>query len=1284
MRIRTRLAVAALTAFAVAAVPGALFSYRVTREHVIADVAQEVSAHVTWLATLFQSRVVTAENTLPALQRLLASALAQPPRAGELEEFDRLFAAGDDSVYRSRHDAFDGKREAGAYIPGSPPLDDDRKRFYVRVKGVLDTFGAHTNPDFQNVWLLDHHRALVIFDRLKPDFVFRMSREQDYTQTAWMTLTGPAANPVRTLRWTPVIFDPVPRTWMVSAVYPLDVGDAWLGSVGFDLPLAQLTETLVHSNREFSGVEHFLLDENGSFILAGPWQSQLMTRGRALPDLSREPELDRLLRWQATLDADAGRSRVVTMRGVRYLAVPATLKTLNWKYVRLIPLSEVLAPVHQLFLLIGKSALLIMLLSGVVVVLVTHGTLVQPILRLATAARTYGSGDTRIRLGKGGDDELAELALSFDAMADGLERSQTELRQREARYRTVVNSVREVIFQLGGEGRWLFLSEAWTALSGYAIEDTLGRSVYEFVAVEDVDGIREQIRALTNHEIEACRCEFRLRTRSGDRLWVEFLAQTARSSDGEAVFTGTMDDVSERYYQREVSALLRRAEEFVNEGYRTEQLLQYFCEKLAWLFGFPLVVAALNREQKLGIVGRSDCEVDFLRTLSGSRRQNAEVELYARAFAEDKPLTLTGEDDESGEWARSAARAGIGSAMVVPIRIHEQLGALLGFHMRGNAGLAAERVQRMEELCRRIGGVLRRAEDLQWLRLQRTALESVANGIMIVDTDHEVIWINPAMERLSGYRREDVIGRSTRLFSAGFSSSAQPSELAEARRRGGTWSGEIVNRRKDGSLYTVHETVTALTDASGKITHFVAVQADITALKDAEARLQHMATHDALTGLSNRLLFRERLKEAFSRANRSGNQVAVLLLDLDRFKAINDTLGHMRADELLQAVAGRLHGCLREHDTVARLGGDEFTVLLPELDTSEHAAVVAGKILSSLSEPFDIAGQPVTTTTSIGISIYPHDGIDIDDILQRADAAMYQSKAMGRNTYQFYTRAIHERSMQRLSIEKELRRAVEHNEFVLHFQPIADTRSGTIVGAEALVRWRHPVRGVLPPTAFIEVAEDSGLILAIGDWVLRAACEQGAAWEAQGIRDMEMSVNLSTRQFRQSDLVERVAHACAHAGFSSRSMHIELTESLMMDDMEQGIRTMKALKELGVSISIDDFGVGYSSLAYLKRFPLDSLKIDRSFIETVPQNSEATAIASTILAMARTLGLSVVAEGVENEAQLEFLRALGCPRYQGFLLGKPMSAEELGAFIRRGRARQAELLSPVAAIRPAI
>lgn len=1283
MRIRSRLAVAALTAFAVAAVPGALFSYRVTREHVIADVAQEVTAHVTWLASLFQARVVTAEHTLPGLQRLLASAIAQPPRTGEVEEFDHLFAPGGDGVYRSRKADFDGKREAGAYIPGSPALDDDRKRFYVRAKGVLDIFGAHDNPDFQNVWLLDHHRALVIFDRQKPDFVYRMSADQDYTQTAWMTLTGPAANPVRTLRWTPVIYDPVPRTWMVSAVYPLDLGQSWLGSVGFDLPLAQLTQTLVHSNREFAGVEHFLLDENGRFILAGPWQSQLVTRGQVLPDLSREPELDRLLRWQATLDADAGRSRVVTMRGLRYLAIPATLKTLNWKYVRLIPLSEVLAPVHQLFLLIGKSALLILLLSGLVVLLVTHSTLVQPILRLAAAARAYGSGDTRTRVGRGGDDELAELALSFDAMADGLERSQAELRQREARYRTVVNSVREVIFQLSGEGRWLFLSEAWTALSGYSIEDALCRSVYEFVAVEDIDEIRGQIRALTNHEIEACRCEFRLRTRSGERLWVEFLAQTARSSAGEDVFTGTMDDVSERYYQREVSALLRRAEEFVNEGYRTEQLLQYFCEKLAWLFGFPLVVAALNREQRLSIVGRSDCEADFLRTLSGSGRQNPEVELYARAFAEGRLLTLTSEDDESGEWARAAARAGIGLAVAVPIRIHEQLGALLGFHMRGGAGLAPERVQRMESLCQRIGDVLRRAEDLQWLQLQRTALESVANGIMIMDTDHEVIWINPAMERLSGYAREEVIGRSTRLFSAGFASSPQPNELVEAQRRGGTWSGEIVSRRKDGSLYTVHETVTALTDTSGRITHFVAVQADITALKNAEARLQHMATHDALTGLSNRLLFRERLKEAFSRASRTGSQVAVLLLDLDRFKAINDTLGHMRADELLQAVAGRLHGCLREHDTVARLGGDEFTVLLPELETSEHAAVVAGKILTSLSDPFDIAGQSVTTTASIGISIYPHDGIDIDDILQRADAAMYQSKAMGRNTYQFYTRAIHERSMQRLSIEKELRRAVEHNEFVLHFQPIADTRSGTITGAEALVRWQHPVRGLLPPTAFIGVAEDSGLILAIGDWVLRAACEQGAAWEAQGIRDMEVSVNLSTRQFRQSDLVEQVAHACAQAGFSSRNMHIELTESLMMDDMEQGIRTMKALKELGVSISIDDFGVGYSSLAYLKRFPLDTLKIDRSFIETVPQNSEATAIASTILAMARTLGLSVVAEGVEHEAQLEFLRALGCPRYQGFLLGKPMSAEELGAFIRRSRARQPELLAPVTAIRPA-
>ncbi|MFO1435298.1 MAG: EAL domain-containing protein [Gammaproteobacteria bacterium] len=963
-----------------------------------------------------------------------------------------------------------------------------------------------------------------------------------------------------------------------------------------------------------------------------------------------------------------------TVAGAVLVAIPAGILTERYLGARLLPLAAAPVTLHHAVALVAIGVVVLSLVCAGIAAAVAHRIVTRPVRHLTKIISAYTHGQTQLRADRALDDDLSGLRAGFNAIADAYERGQLDLRQRDAHHHSVVNSVREVIFQLSAQCRWLFLSQSWQRLTDYREIDSLGRTLYEFMAVEDVDRLRLHFEALVKGDIDICHAEFRLLTRSGERVWVEMIAQAAIDADGEKVFSGTLDDVSDRHYQQEVVALLRRAEEFINDGLQLEQLLQFFCERLSWLFGAQLVIAATDREQRLSIVGRSDFEADFLRTIGNVRNSNPELALYRQVFAEHRTVSWSAEQSE-GNWSLAAVRAGIASVTAVPMPIKDDLQVLLALHSKAGSSSLPERAQRFEAVCDRIAEVLRRAEGLRWLRLQRTALESVANGIMIVNIDHEIIWVNPAIESLSGYSREELIGRSPNLLSGGAIRSSQCAELIEARQRGGVWSGEVVNRRKDGTQYTVHETVTALGDSAGRTTHFVAVLADITALKNAEARMQHMATHDALTGLSNRTLFRERLREAFSMASRSGQSVAVLLLDLDRFKTINDTLGHLRADELLQAVAGRLHRCLREHDTVARLGGDEFTIMLPDLDNTEHAALVAGKILASLSEPFDVGGHSVSITTSIGVSVFPEDGTDIDEVLQRADAAMYQSKAMGRNTYQFYTRAIHERSMQRLRIEKELHRALEHNEFELHYQPIADTRSNSIVGAEALLRWNHPMRGLLTPDAFIDVAEDSGLILTIGDWVLRAACVQGAQWEQDGIRDLELSVNLSPRQFRQNDLVDRVAHACAQAGYSSHNVHIELTESLMMEDMEAGIATMRQLKNLGVNICIDDFGVGYSSLSYLKRFPLDTLKIDRSFIEAVPENAEATTIASTILAMARTLGLGVVAEGVESNLQLEFLRALGCTRYQGYLLGRPLPAGDLAAVIRRSRARQPELVT---------
>jgi diguanylate cyclase (GGDEF)-like protein/PAS domain S-box-containing protein len=469
-------------------------------------------------------------------------------------------------------------------------------------------------------------------------------------------------------------------------------------------------------------------------------------------------------------------------------------------------------------------------------------------------------------------------------------------------------------------------------------------------------------------------------------------------------------------------------------------------------------------------------------------------------------------------------------------------------------------------------------------------------------------------------------------------------------------------------------------DEHGEVVGAFGTVQDITESKRAEERIRHLAYYDGLTQLPNRHLFLENVTQALNQARRHDRVLGVLSMDLDQFKRINDTLGHSTGDRLLKEVAARLREGLRAHDTVAhgegelgiaRLGGDEFCILLNEIGQFHDAAKIARRIVESFTQPVVIDGNELFVTTSIGIALFPVDGEDAETLLKNADAAMYHAKSQGRNNYQFYGRAMNARALEKLAMESLLRKAIERSEFELHFQPKLDLRNGCIAGAEALIRWRHPELGMVPPGDFIPLAEESGLIVAIGEWVLEATCRQSLEWQRAGLPAVPIAVNISSPHFRHSGLLPTVARVLQESGLPARLLEVEVTESMLMADLKATLGTLHRLKDMGLRLSIDDFGTGYSSLAYLKRFPLDALKVDRSFVKDTPGAADDAAITSAIIAMAHSLKLEVVAEGVETRAQLAFLRARGCEYAQGYLISRPVAAPDLARLLA-----QAESLLP--------
>ena len=555
--------------------------------------------------------------------------------------------------------------------------------------------------------------------------------------------------------------------------------------------------------------------------------------------------------------------------------------------------------------------------------------------------------------------------------------------------------------------------------------------------------------------------------------------------------------------------------------------------------------------------------------------------------------------------------------------------------------------------------ITQRRADEESLRQAAVVFDSTLEGVLVTDRELKIVHVNPAFSRITGYSSDEVLGKAPNMFKSGHHDPDFYRSLWHALEQRGSWSGEIWNRRKGGDVFPIWQCIRSIHDENGNLSHYVAVFSDISAIKHSQQELDYLAHHDPLTSLPNRLLFGERIDQALQRARQDGRRGALLLVDLDHFKIVNESLGHNTGDQLLKLIGERLHNALGQGVTLARLGGDEFGLLSGDCAQAEHASLLAQRLLDCLEQPFSIGDETLFVGASIGISLFPDDGDSVEKLLRNADSALFRAKSSGRQTFSFYSQEMTAQARQRIKLEAELRLALEQEQLRVHYQPIHRLDDGAMLGVEALVRWQHPERGLVAPGEFIPVAEDSGLIGAIDAWVLEQACAQMVRWLAEGRALEFVAVNVSSRLFGRGELDRRVERVLRQTGLAATHLELEVTESAVMDNPERAQELLGHLQSLGVRLAIDDFGTGYSSLARLKRLPVHKLKLDQSFVRGLPQDSEDAAIARAVVSLGQSLGLRVLAEGIETAEQAAYLREAGCNLGQGYWFGRPQPAEQL-------------------------
>jgi diguanylate cyclase (GGDEF)-like protein/PAS domain S-box-containing protein len=857
-------------------------------------------------------------------------------------------------------------------------------------------------------------------------------------------------------------------------------------------------------------------------------------------------------------------------------------------------------------------------------------------------------------------DEARRLALVRDVT------ERTKHHQESQTLRSAIEQGPTSVVITDAQANIVYVNPRFTQRTGYSTEEVIGKNPRALKSgIHPDDFYHEMWSTLSAGQVwqgEICN-----RTKAGQLYWESASISPVRNEDGQVThYLAVTEDITATKRENVLRELFHAIDRCILRGTPTNQILALICAKMTILFDDALIWIGMKEfDGSIRVHTHSSAHADYLKDVNVRWDDAPEGDGPAGRAIQSGELQCTQVNDPCfAPWYSKAKQYGFQTAIAIPLVLRGAVDGVLSIYSPCPKLPNGEACGELVNVASRISVTLDQALDQEQLRLQGVALSAAANGVFITDRDCRIKWVNDGFTRQSGYSAAEAVGQTPHLLSSGDQKGPFCDDLWHTIRGGEVWKGNVEKRHKSGSLYMVNQSITPLRDDHGQITHFVAIHEDITARVQAEARIEYDAHHDSLTGLFNRTVFQSNLPMAMAHAKRAGHMVALFFLDLDHFKFINDTLGHASGDLLLRTVADRLRSALRDADVVARLGGDEFAIIQTDLTHINGCITLAQKLLRHLSQPVEMDGHQLHVTASIGITVYPADDSDPAQLVKNADLAMYRAKHEGRNNYQFYSAEMNADVQTRLTMERELRRALECNELVLYYQPQMDQPAHRLVGVEALLRWQHPRRGLLAPAEFITVAEDCGLIVPLGEWVLRQACVQNQAWQAAGLPPVRVAVNVATIQFQRGNLVATITQILQETGLAPQYLAIELTESGLMTNLVSAAETLKRLHDFGIQIAIDDFGTGYSSLNYLKRFAVDKLKIDRSFVHDLTQDPDDASIVKAIIQLGHSLGLLVIAEGVETEEELRYLSELGCDEIQGYYFSRPVPAEAIVQFMK--------------------